>query len=189
MKKIAITGGIGSGKSTAVKYFQELGIPYVDADEVARDLRKPGQPAHTAILSRFGTDDRMELRKILSHDIEAKAELEAILHPLIKAGSEELFARIESHSKAPFLLYEAALIIEAGRTQDFDGLIVVTSPTDHRIARIMDRDHLPKDSALAMIHAQMSDAERVKHATHILDNSGDLLQLKTKVQDLYSALK
>ena len=188
MKRIAITGGIGSGKSTVVKIFNQLGIPSIDADQVARDVRNLPS-VHAEIQKRFGTTDRMELRKILSSDPQAKTDLEKILHPLIKSMSDSKLKKIEESSTAPFSLYEAALLIEAKRTKEFDALIVVTAPDELKIKRIQERDQITAEAAQAIIRAQMSDQDRAKHATHTIKNSGDLEQLQTEVQKLYSLLK
>lgn len=189
IRRIGITGGIGSGKSLAVKFFNELGIPSVDADALARKLREPGQPAHATILKRFGTDDRKELRKLLSTDPQAKHDLESILHPLIERESENEFRKMAAHTKAPFMLYEASLLIEAGRAKDFDSLIVVTAPEKTRVARIVERDQISESEALAMIRAQMPESERLKQATQVLDNSGTPDELKKAVIKLLDQFK
>ena len=196
MKRFAITGGIGSGKSTVVKLFNELGIPSLDADAIARGLREPGQPAQVAILKRFGTDDRQALRAILTQDPKAKADLEAILHPLIRTASEAEMKRIETESnqlpegdRPPFLLYEAALIIEAGRAKDFDGLIVVTAPDSVKTERIQVRDRVSTDAAQAMVQAQMKDSERLPFADFIVENSGTPEELRLTVRKLLDQLK
>ena len=195
-KRIAITGGIGSGKSLAVKFFNEMGIPSLDADAVARKLREPGQPAHQKIITRFGTDDRQALRTILSQDPQAKKDLEAILHPLIQTASEEEMAKLESaealkppSERAPFLLYEAALIIEAGRAQDFDGLIVVTAPDAVKIQRIQARDGTSSEAAQAMVKTQITDQDRLKHATWTIENVGTPDQLRQSMRNLLDQLK
>jgi dephospho-CoA kinase len=196
LQRIAITGGIGSGKSLVVKLFNEMGIPSLDADAVARKLREPGQPAHQKILDRFGTDDRQALRSILSQDPQAKRDLEAILHPLIHTASEAEMARIAAieaakapADRAPFLLYEAALIIEAGRAKDFDGLIVVTAPDALKIQRIQTRDGMTAEAAEAMVKAQITDLERLKHATWTIENTGTPDQLRQSVRKLLDQLK
>ena len=196
LKRIAITGGIGSGKSLAVKFFNELGVPSLDADAVARKLREPGQPAHQKIIARFGTDDRQALRTILSQDPQAKKDLEAILHPLIQTASGEEMAKLASAEalkdpadQAPFLLYEAALIIEAGRAKDFDGLIVVTAPDDLKIQRIQARDGASPEAAQAMVKTQITDQERLKLATWTLENTGTPDQLRQSVRKLLDQLK
>ena len=188
MKRIGITGGIGSGKSTVVKIFNELGIPVVDADRVAKQMREPGQPAHTAIMKRFGTDDRAALRKILTTDPLAKQDLESILHPFIQAASELEFKLLEESSAAPFLLYEASHLIEAGRAKDFAAVIVVTAPEPLRIARIQARDHTSEEAARAMINSQMKDEDRLKFASFTIENSGTEEQLRQKVRKLLDQL-
>jgi dephospho-CoA kinase len=196
LQRIAITGGIGSGKSLVVKLFNEMGIPSLDADAVARKLREPGHPAHQKILDRFGTDDRQALRSILSQDPQAKKDLEAILHPLIHTASEAEMARLAAieaakapADRAPFLLYEAALIIEAGRAKDFDGLIAVTAPDALKIQRIQARDGMSPEAAEAMVKAQITDQERSKHATWTIENTGTPDQLRQSVRKLLDQLK
>jgi len=185
-----LTGGIGSGKSTVAQMFLEHGIPYVDADQVARTLREPGQPAFLAIRNRFGTTDRSQLREILSRDPQAKRDLEAILHPLIRMESEKALAILnEQRPDADFLLYEASLLIEAGRARDFDGLIVVTAPLENRITRVMNRDGCGRDAALNLIQAQLSDEERLKSSTHSLRNEGTLEDLQQGVKNLLDQIR
>ena len=183
MKIYGLTGGIGSGKTTVARIFESLGVPFVDADTVARKLRDPGQEAHTQIQKRFGTTDRLALRTLLSNDSDAKKDLESILHPLIKTESDRaLQALAKEHPQAPCLLYEASLIIEAGRVKDFDGLIVVTAPQDERLKRVKVRDQLEETAILAMILAQMTDEDRMKQATYVIQNHGSLDDLRAQAQ-------
>ncbi len=189
-KVYGITGGIGSGKSTVAGVFAHYGIPCLDADQVARKLREPGQLGHTQIQSRFGTTDRVELRALITKDPEAKKALEAILHPLIKQESDLLLVSMaENYPNAPALLYEATLLIEAGRATDFAGTMVVIAPIDLRIERIMKRDHCTKEVALAMIQAQMSDEERLKHANFVIANDGSLENLKLEVKRVLDEIR
>jgi dephospho-CoA kinase len=189
-KAYGLTGGIGSGKTTVAQMFAEHGIPYLDADQVARQLREPGQPGFLAIQKRFGTTDRQALREMLSQDPQAKADLESILHPLIQIESEKALKLLsEHHPEAEFVLYEASLLIEAKRTQDFDGLIVVTGPIEDRIERVMSRDQCTREAALAMISAQLSDEERLKFATHSIQNLGTLQDLQNQVKKVLDQIK
>jgi dephospho-CoA kinase len=183
MKRIGLTGGIGSGKSAVAKLLHAEGIPIIDADEIARELRHPGALGHQKIITRFGTDDRQQLRDLISRDPQARADLEAILHPLISAESQ---ARMDQaamdHPEAPFLLYEATLLIEAGRARDFDGLLVVTAPIESRIQRILARDPMSREQATAIIQAQNPDEYRLKQATWVIENDGGFDDLKLKVR-------
>jgi dephospho-CoA kinase len=191
MKRIGLTGGIGAGKSLVAKLFHELGgIPVLDADEIARNLRASGGEAELPILNRFGTLDRTALRTLISTDPQAKKDLESILHPLIQQKSEQAMRSLENiHPSAPFLIYEASLIIESGRLPDFDGLIVVTSPLPDRLSRIMARDGVSKEAALAMIDAQKGDSFRLKHATHLIENLGTVEDLKSQVLKVLEQIK
>jgi dephospho-CoA kinase len=189
-KAYGLTGGMGSGKTTVAQLFVEQGVPFLDADQVARQLREPGQPAFLAIQNRFGTTQRQKLRELLSRDPQAKRDLEAILHPLIQTESEKALALLaDHHPDAEFVLYEASLLIEAGRAEDFDGLIVVTAPLEERINRIMGRDQCTRDAALAMIQAQLSDEERLKSATYSISNHGSLLDLQKAVKKVLDQIK
>ena len=191
MKRIGLTGGIGTGKSTVARLFRELsGAEVLDADEIARSLRAPGGSAEPVILKRFGTLDRTRLRALISSDPKAKSDLEAILHPLIRQRSDEEMARIaRENPNAPFLIYEASLLIESGRHSDFDAVIVVTAPLTERITRVMNRDGISKEAALALIHAQSSDEFRLEHADYSVDNTGNLNDLRVKVSKIVDQIR
>jgi len=191
MKRIGLTGGIGTGKSTVARLFTEIGgVPVVDADQIARDLRAPGGAAEALLLKRFKTTDRSILRTLLSNDSQAKKDLEAILHPLIQIGSQAAFERLEqSHPKAPFLLYEASLLIESGRAQDFSGVMVVTAPVSDQLARIMSRDGISKESAQKMIDAQSPDSYRLNHADYRIDNCGSIEDLRLQVRKVLDQIQ
>jgi dephospho-CoA kinase len=191
MKRIGLTGGIGSGKSTVARLFQELGgIPVIDADRIARALRAPGGEAEPALLKRFNTTDPATLRNLITRDPEAKRDLESILHPLIRKKSEEAFLEAEaSNSTAPFLLYEASLLIESGRAKDFGNLIVVTAPIEERALRIMRRDGVSREAALAMIHAQSPDSSRIPHADVLIENKGSMGDLRHEILKVLEQMK
>ncbi len=188
MKRIAITGGVGSGKSTVVKIFNELGIPSIDADEIAKQVRNLPS-VHAEILKRFGTNDRQELRKLIIKDPKAKSDLEGILLPKIKEFSEKKMKAIEASSNAPFLLYEAILIIQSGRVGEFDGLIVVNATDEDRIMRIQERDQVPPEVAIGMMKAQMPSEEWLKHGDYVIHNTSDLNKLREDVQLILASLK
>jgi dephospho-CoA kinase len=191
MKRIGLTGGIGVGKSVVAQLFRDLGgVPVLDADQVARELRAPGGEAAEPVRRRFGTLDRTELRKLISSDPRSKQDLESILHPLIRKRSAEAMKALEAaHPGAPFLIYEASLLIESGRLADFDGLIVVTSPLPDRLSRIMARDGVSKEAALSMIDAQNADSYRLKHAHFLIENLGTLEDLKPQVLKVLDQIK
>jgi dephospho-CoA kinase len=188
-----ITGGIASGKSTAAKCFRELGIPVVDADEIARDLRAPDGKANPAILARFGTVDPGELRTRIARDPAEKKALEAILHPMIAQESLRRFSEIERAatslpSPPPYLLYEAALLVEAGRASDCDGVILVESTEDNRLDRLVKRDQMSPESARRFIDIQPSLEAKRAAATHVIHNDGSLDELRNSVLTLHRKL-
>ncbi len=177
---IGLTGGIAAGKSTVARFFEKAGVPVIDADQVARELSAPGGAAHEAILKRFGTADRTELRKIVFGDPAARQDLESILHPLIRAESASRIARLA----APVVLYEAALLVETGRARELDGLVVVEAPREQRLRRLRARDGIQEELAARMLDAQTSDEERRNAATEVIVNAGGLAELEQKVAAL-----
>ena len=186
-----LTGGVAAGKSLAARYFNEAGIPVFDADRIARELSAPGGAAHAAILQRFGTDDRARLREIAFGDEGARRDLEAILHPLIRAES---FRRVRDFAAAwkqtgrPKVVYEAALLVETGRDKDLKGLIVVDAPREQRLKRLIERDRCRPELAEKILAAQLGDRARLSAATHVLDNSGSPDDLRRRVLELIPLL-
>lgn len=189
-----LTGGIASGKSSAAKFFAEAGIPVLDADQVSRSLTAPGGAAYDSIVQRFGTADRARLREIVFNDPQARKDLEAILHPLIREASmremEQLARAAGGSDSHPVpVVYEATLLVETGRYRDFAGLIVVEAPKEDRIARLITRDGSNREMAEKILAAQVSDEARRVAATHVIVNDSDLSKLRSQVQALAAKLK
>ena len=183
MIKVGLTGGIGTGKTFVARIFDSLGAIIIDADEVARFLRQPGNPGYQAILDQFGTTDRTELRRLVSSSSEAKSDLEAILHPLIKLESERRMEEaMRNYPHAPCLIYEATLLIEAGRAEDFDFVVLVTAPLKERLKRIAKRDQISEDDSLKMVEAQNIDSYRIPHSQFIIQNHGSTADLEERVR-------
>lgn len=183
-----LTGGIASGKTRVAEVFKKSGLPVIDADQISRDLSAPGGAAHDAILARFGTVDRQKLREQVFQNAAARADLERILHPLIRS---ETYRRIlEAASKHPKrsssnplrVIYEAALLIETGRYRDLHGLIVVEADEATRRARISQRDALTDEQVSAVLSSQTDDERRRAAADIVLTNSGTLPELDRQVQ-------
>jgi dephospho-CoA kinase len=185
--RVGLTGGIASGKSTAARFFSEAGVPVLDADALVRELSAPGGRAHTDIVRQFGTADRAALRERIFRDPSQRKILESILHPLVAQESASRMLALQAQG-APGVVYEAALLIEAGRAGDFDELVVVTSPEELRLARIQARDGLTREGAEAVLRAQLSDEERLRFATQVLRNDGSLADLKAQVLALKNQL-
>lgn len=179
-----LTGGIAAGKSAAARIFEEQGFPVLDADALSRELSAPGGAAHAAIVRRFGTADRAQLRQIVFADPAARKDLEAILHPMIVAESQARLARLAQAYSGPGkarIIYEAALLVETGRYRQLDGLIVIDAPVALRRTRLISRDGTSPELADKILSAQASDAERQAAATVLIANTGSIEELRSHI--------
>jgi dephospho-CoA kinase len=195
LRVFGLTGGIGAGKSTVAGLFAARGLPVVDADALAREVVAPGGPAHADVAAAWpeviasdGAVDRKRLRGIVFADPAARARLEAITHPRIAAAAEARLAALaaDGHRLA---LYEATLLVETGRWRDFDGLIVVTASPETQIGRAMARDRLTRAEVEARMRAQLPTEEKVRVATHVIDNDGARAASEAQVDELLKKLR
>jgi dephospho-CoA kinase len=192
---VGLTGGIGSGKSTVARLLQDKGATVVDADEAARHIVEPGQPALKALVDRFGpgillTDGRLDrsgLARIAFSDEESRLALNAITWPAIV---DEFSERIAEAPDDAIVVCDAPLLAEGGpgRERDFAAVIVVESPGDVRLARLEERG-IARDDGERRMAAQATDDERREFATYVLDNSGDAEALARQVDDLWAELE
>jgi dephospho-CoA kinase len=189
-KLVGLTGNIGSGKSTVAQMFAARGIPVIDADGLTRELQAPGQPAHAEIAAAWpevvapdGRLDRRRLSNIVFADSKALKRLEAIMHPRIQTLSR---ARADAFAEAGhrLVLYEASLLVESGRDKELDGLIVVTASPATRIARVVARDGVREEDVRARMRAQLPQEDKVRLATHVIDNDGDLAATEAQVDQV-----
>jgi dephospho-CoA kinase len=192
---IGLTGGIGSGKSTVARMIAELGVPVIDADQLARDAVVPGQPAHAAIAAAWpavidpdGTVNRKRLAAVIFSDPQARARLEGITHPHIAALAQQRAAALEQQGFT-LAFYEASLLVESGRHADFDGLVVVSASLDNQLRRAMARDGSTEAEARARIAAQLPLAEKIRVATAVIDNDGDPEATRAQVVALVKQLQ
>jgi dephospho-CoA kinase len=190
-----LTGNIGSGKSTVARLLAARGIPVVDADRIAREVVLPGRPALREIGARWpsvispdGTLDRKALAARVFADPKERAELNHIVHPRI---AEEVSARMGALAGAghPAAVYEAALIVETGLHAGLDGLIVVTAPEEAQLSRLLRRDGMTDADVRARMAAQLPIAEKLRHATVVIDNAGDEAALVPQVDRLIAAMR
>jgi dephospho-CoA kinase len=195
MRVWGLTGNIGSGKSTVARLLTAKGVPVVDADQVAREVVAPGMPALREIAARWpsvvsadGELDRKALGAVVFGDPAERAALNQITHPRI-AG--EVAARLGALAGAghPVAVYEAALIVENGMHRGLDGLVVVTAPEDVQLARLRLRDGMTEADARARIAAQLPVAEKLRHASFVIDNRGSEVDLAAQVDRLLAAME
>jgi len=174
---VAITGGIGSGKTTIANQFAELGIDIVDADVIAREVVEPGTPALAAIAAQFGPEmldpqgqlDRRRLRERVFSDPDAKAWLNGLLHPLIR---QEMLRQC-ANARSPYCLLVVPLLIENRLTQLANRVLVIDVDEATQIERTCRRDGVSRAQAEAILAAQASRAERLAAADDVLDNQND----------------
>lgn len=185
---IGLTGGIASGKSAVAKLLLAKGAAVIDADKLARDVVAPGQPALAELVARFGaailaadgTLDRKRLAQIAFSDEQARRDLNRITHPRIAAASAQAIATW-SDAGANVVFYEAALLIENRVHTGLAGVIVVATPPDVQQQRLMARDSLSAEDALARIAAQLPLEDKVKVATWVVENHGSLDELEREI--------
>jgi dephospho-CoA kinase len=192
MLRIGLTGGIGSGKSTAAARFAELGAVVIDADVLAREVVGVGTPGLARVVSRFGPEmlrpdgslDRPKLGERVFGDAAALADLNAIVHPLVAERRAELMAAAGPDA---VVVSDVPLLVETGMAGDFDAVVVVEAPLAVRLARLAARG-LAEDEARARIARQASDEQRRAVATLVLDNSGDRAALERAVDAAWREL-
>ncbi|WJW74936.1 dephospho-CoA kinase [Thiohalobacter sp. IOR34] len=185
---IGLTGGIGSGKSTAAEQFASLGIPVIDADEIAHRLVEPGNPALDEIAATFGDRfltgdgrlDRARLRQAVFADPAQRRRLEAILHPRIRRAMLEAARSLD----APYCLFVIPLLIESGWRDLVDRVLVIDCPETLQRQRVRERG-LDEAQIDAILAAQASREQRLAAADDIIRNDGDLQQLKEQVGALH----
>ncbi len=192
--RVALTGGIGSGKSTVAGFLAERGAFIVDADAIAREIVEPGQPALEEIVKSFGARvlrpdgrlDRGALAQIVFADPQALARLNAITHPRIATLSAQ---RLDAVPADAVVVYDMPLLAEQGSAalQGWDAIVVVDAPEDLRVSRLVARG-LSADDAQARVRAQASREARLAIATHVLDNSGSESGLRAQVDALWNGL-
>jgi dephospho-CoA kinase len=194
IKLIGLSGGIGSGKSTVADMLRERGIPVIDADVLARQVVQPGRPAYRdialvwpGVVAEDGTIDRKKLAAIVFADPASQARLEAITHPRIR---EQVAVQAEALAQAGHALafLEAALIVESGYYKQLDGLVVVAASEAKQIERVMARDHFTREAALARVRAQSPLEEKIRAATHVIDNNGELASTRAQVDAVVAKL-
>ncbi len=199
MYLVGLTGGIGSGKSTAARRFAALGCDVLDVDGAARDVVQPGEPALEELVARFGPDvllpdgclDRPRLAQLVFNDDEARRDLDRITHPRVAARIAERIQELaqDRRGRGPHLIVvDHPLLVETDQAARFEAVVVVEAEEPVRIRRLIEDRGLPEEDARARVRVQSSDEERRAAATHLIDNNADLAALHAQVDDVYADL-
>jgi dephospho-CoA kinase len=193
--RAALTGGIATGKSYCLGRFAALGIPGIDADVLARDAVAVGSPGLTAVVERFGPAvlradgslDRQALAGIVFADRTARADLEAIVHPLVYRRVGEWFADLPSGT--PAALADIPLLFETGHQHDFDRVVVCACEPEEQLRRLVARDGLSERDARARLDAQWPIGEKVARADYVIRTDGTFADTDAQIRAVAEALK
>lgn len=191
---VGLTGGIGSGKSTVSALLAERGAVILDADAIARELQRAGQPVLAAIVERFGDEmltaegelDRARLAKLVFADRDALADLNALVHPAVGA---ELLRRIEAARGTDAVVVLDSPLLAAHPREGMAATIVVDVPVERAVSRLVEQRGMAEADARARIANQISREERLATADRVIDNSGDRAALEAQVDDLWQWLQ
>jgi len=192
MLRVALTGGIGSGKTAVTDYLSSLGVVILDADQFAHEVTARGEEAVDEIAKILGPAvlgpesdlDRAAVRKLVFADPEKRAALEAIVHPRVRQKMNEAAKR----ANTPYVIFSIPLLIETGQAENFDHVVVVETPRELRAKRVLERSGLDQDAFSAIDDAQASDAARRRAASDIIRNDGSLQSLHAQVDALHQRL-
>jgi len=191
--RIGLTGGIASGKSTVARELERLGAVIIDADVLARDVVALGTEGLKAVVARFGDAvlaadgslDRRALAGIVFADLQARADLNAIIHPRVRERAAELEAAAPAGA---VVVHVIPLLVETGQQDDFDAVVVVDTTVEEQLRRLTRRDSLTQTEAEQRVAAQASREERLDAATHVIDSSGPVRETMRQVDELWRSL-
>lgn len=197
LRRYAITGGIGSGKSTVAAMFARLGAVIIDADAISRDLMRPTENTLSAVVAEFGPDilhpdgtlNRPALAALVFSNEDARTRLNNIVHPAVRARADAL---VEQAWRAPgfsgIIIDDIPLLAETNRAAEFDGVIVVRTSLEKRLTRLTETRGMAEEDARARIAAQATDAQRAAIATWIIDNDGSAENTQTQVERIWALM-
>lgn len=191
--RVGLTGGIASGKSTVAALLEELGAVVIDADKIAREVVARGTPGLAAVVEAFGPElltadgdlDRPKMGQLVFGDEEQRRRLEAIVHPLVF----ERYADLEASAPTDGLVvHDIPLLVETGRPGEFDAVVVVDVPLETQVDRMVRDRGMTEEDARARIAAQATREQRRAVATHLIENTGTLEDLRQRVTEVFELL-
>lgn len=196
VRRVALTGGIATGKSYVRGRFDADGIPTIDADTLARAAVAPGTSGLEEIVRRFGAAmldpagalDRKKLAAVVFSDAAARRDLEAIVHPFVRAATNTWFASL-SPEQHPFAVADIPLLFETGRDADFDTVVVAACAPETQLARLMARDGISDREARLRIAAQLPLAEKIAKADYVIRTDGSFANTNRQVNEVVSELR
>lgn len=194
--RVALTGGIATGKSTVRAAFDALGVPTSDADQLARDAVAPGSSGLAAVVARFGPEilgaggelDRKALGQIVFADADARRALEQIVHPIVQQRTAAWFGALDPKT-APYAVADIPLLYEIGRERDFDAVIVAVCDETTQLARLRARDSLSENEAHARLAAQWPLAAKRARADYVIETGGTRASTVRQVEDVARQLR
>ena len=192
-RRVALTGGIATGKSQCLGVFKTLGAPVIDADQVARDVVAPGSDGLAAVVKQFGRSvllpngqlNRAALGMVIFANPAAREHLENIIHPRVYETIERWFAALTT----PLGIADIPLLFETSREGDFDLVVVAACRPDQQLARLMARTNLSEDDARARIAAQLPLADKVARADYVIDTGGTKKQTASRTEEVWRKLQ
>lgn len=197
MLNVGLTGGIGSGKSEVTRRFAALGAHIIDADAIAREVVEPGTPGLDAVVAEFGPEvraadgslDREAVAAKVFSDDDARARLNAIVHPLIGERVFDLLAEYEAADPHGILINDVPLIAEAGVAERYEVIVVVDAPVETQLERLVSLRGMTREAAQARIDVQASREDRLRLADYVITNDGDLAALQRQVEEIWAQLR
>jgi dephospho-CoA kinase len=194
-RRVALTGGIATGKSYVRSQLEMLGIPTIDADVLAKEAVAPGSHGLDAVTSRFGRDmldtsgalDRRKLAALIFTEPAARRDLEAIVHPVVRREIDRWFASLDA-AALPFAIADIPLLYETGRERDFDVVIVVACAPETQVRRVMERDGASEEEARQRLATQLPIEEKISRANYVIRTDGAFADTDEQVRALYQLL-
>ena len=197
MYLIGLTGGIASGKSTVARRLVEHGAVHIDADQLARRVVEPGKPALAAIVEEFGPGvlradgslDRGKLGELVFADEAARAKLNAIVHPAVRALSAKLIERAAQEDPDAVVVYDVPLLVEAAVDHPFDLIVVTSAPKRTQVERLVEERGLDPIQARARVDAQVDNTARLAVADVVIDTDGSLAHTMSQADALWNRIR